>query len=250
MRGKVWTGQADDPRDGITPAYAGKRSPPHLESVRAWDHPRVCGEKFTKSRLSLICKGSPPRMRGKGVDVYLLHWRQGITPAYAGKRSSARCQTSSDWDHPRVCGEKIRISSLFPIVLGSPPRMRGKVPVLIMDGKDVGITPAYAGKRCPSQYPSMLKRDHPRVCGEKDREMKNRTLVLGSPPRMRGKASCGRRCTPHDGITPAYAGKRGLAWGAIRSLRDHPRVCGEKTWSLRNIRCALGSPPRMRGKAN
>ena len=52
-----------------------------------------------------------------------------------------------------------------------------------------GITPAYAGK---SPYPVALTLsggDHPRVCGEKFLFFLLRLFGLGSPPRMRGKAT-------------------------------------------------------------
>ena len=49
-------------------------------------------------------------------------------------------------------------------------------------------------------------------------------------------------------ITPAYAGKsQGLA-DIYEVLGDHPRVCGEKTFTVKNVPGAEGSPPRMRGK--
>ena len=70
-----------------------------------------------------------------------------ITPAYAGKRIPyfAACFTISD--HPRLCGEKIRMPEKYPIILGSPPPMRGKGPDCFGDCTHNGITPAYAGKR-------------------------------------------------------------------------------------------------------
>ena len=50
-------------------------------------------------------------------------------------------------------------------------------------------------------------------------------------------------------ITPAYAGKS--AHNAAHGLRswDHPRLCGEKSPLPWIAAAALGSPPRMRGKA-
>ena len=33
-------------------------------------------------------------------------WHDGITPAWAGKRSSHPSGSSMAWDHPRVGGEK------------------------------------------------------------------------------------------------------------------------------------------------
>ena len=66
-------------------------------------------------------------MRGKVEMEIDQHERDRITPAYAGKsagnlRTERLCQ-----DHPRLCGEKVKIISPAPTVWGSPPPMRGKV---------------------------------------------------------------------------------------------------------------------------
>ncbi len=50
----------------------------------------------------------------------------GITPAYAGRRKPEVLSQLLNWDHPRVCGEKL---------VGITP----------LDDVD-GITPAYAGR--------------------------------------------------------------------------------------------------------
>ena len=65
---------------------------------------------------------------------------------------------------------------------------------------------------------------------------------------MRGKA-LSRRVDKHNNrITPAYAGKR-WAWTAdTLSLRDHPRLCGEKVKNAYSYTLQAGSPPPMRGK--
>ena len=50
-------------------------------------------------------------------------------------------------------------------------------------------------------------------------------------------------------ITPACAGKSRFHSSKAPSRRDHPRVCGEKSYRPRVMSSAMGSPPRMRGKA-
>lgn len=52
--------------------------------------------------------------------------RQGITPAWAGKRLPIGIPTSYNQDHPRVGGEKIQQGTLLEQDQGSPPRGRGK----------------------------------------------------------------------------------------------------------------------------
>ena len=106
MRGRVKVTVCQRFRAGITPAYAGKRSVKDLGAGGLWDHPRVCGEKFTRMSVVASMRGSPPRMRGKANNVRRGQVNPGITPAYAGKSLRAFLNYSFFWDHPRVCGEK------------------------------------------------------------------------------------------------------------------------------------------------
>ena len=70
------------------------------------DHPRVCGEKPGKGGEVAEFKGSPPRVRGKGLHRGNKVVVFGITPACAGKSSKSGKSDMTEKDHPRVCGEK------------------------------------------------------------------------------------------------------------------------------------------------
>ena len=106
MRGKDRRETDTEVVDRITPAYAGKRLQGLGPSRSTQDHPRVCGEKCNVKKSSINAPGSPPRMRGKGHRFAAFAAKLRITPAYAGKRASFPCSTSTIQDHPRVCGEK------------------------------------------------------------------------------------------------------------------------------------------------
>ena len=86
------------------------------------------------------------------------------------------------------------------------------------------------------------------MCGEKFNLKEMSKTLLGSPPRMRGKAGGLQRNRPAARITPAYAGKRGSGSLPRSCRRDHPRVCGEKISQTRRNLPLGGSPPRVRGK--
>ena len=134
--------------------------------------------------------------------------------------------------------------------MGSPPRMRGKATLSCFWQLLRGITPAYAGKRLSPTAPGWGRKDHPRVCGEKACTDRPRIGDIGSPPRVRGKAkNCGSSCTI-NGITPACAGKRTCKTQCWAETWDHPRVCGEKAYSLVINGSEWGSPPRVRGKVH
>ena len=55
--------------------------------------------------LDRLDTGSPPRMRGKPPSPTAISFRQGITPAYAGKTVNGAIRANRIQDHPRVCGE-------------------------------------------------------------------------------------------------------------------------------------------------
>ena len=133
--------------------------------------------------------------------------------------------------------------------LRSPPRMRGKAKNRCRSCPLTRITPACAGKRTCTATRRCGNGNHPRVCGEKFTVRFTRMVLPGSPPRMRGKDPVAHSCKGCVGITPAYAGKRSLPLMQASSSQDHPRVCGEKRSISIFSRQALGSPPRMRGKA-
>ena len=167
MRGKALLHCTVQTWRGITPAYAGKSYSLALFLGLHRDHPRVCGEKVLKDIKKAAAVGSPPRMRGKALEVSTWLVLPRITPAYAGKSGASVGRLAVVRDHPRVCGEKCHPQRKRSPSRGSPPRMRGKVLPRLLSLACIGITPAYAGKRPPAERPSAAARDHPRVCGEK-----------------------------------------------------------------------------------
>ena len=210
MRGKVpgWSQNPD--LSGITPAYAGKSRDLSACRRKCKDHPRLCGEKWSRM-CTAITSGR-------------------ITPAYAGKSLHKIGIDNLYKDHPRLCGEKVGIQKTAVRSLGSPPPMRGKVEDAENVTKEDRITPAYAGKSYPRCQRDALWRDHPRLCGEKRKRRHARLSSWGSPPPMRGKEAVVIGYGDFCGITPAYAGKRVALHLHIGFRRDHPRLCGEKSY--------------------
>ena len=106
--------------------------------------------------------------------------------------------------------------------------MRGKVRISVGEHQRLGITPAYAGKSAGFGLFLDVPGDHPRICGEKLRDLRMVLSTVGSPPHMRGKVF--------------------IAFLLLDVVGDHPRICGEKQYRPRRLRRCLGSPPHMRGK--
>ena len=152
--------------------------------------------------------GSPPHTRGKVGPLLGGYLLPGITPAYAGK---SRCYVPLchiSWDHPRIRGEKAHRAGSACLSSGSPPHTRGKGGYVLRRRVRHGITPAYAGKSGMNPSLLLLRRDHPRIRGEKSSSPAKMILLPGSPPHTRGKERNDVICLATPRITPAYAGKR------------------------------------------
>ena len=65
---------------------------------------------------------------------------------------------------------------------------------------------------------------------------------------MRGKLGESKALAEQERITPADAGKTKRKCLTKLTKRDHPRGCGENSFSRTEVRLLIGSPPRMRGK--
>ena len=161
-------------------------------------------------------------MRGKAFSEFFNFVSSGITPAYAGKSSKP------------IPKEAERI--------GSPPPMRGKAAFVAFNIVTIRITPAYAGKSKTSCSPAYRVRDHPRLCGEKASPLVRAYSISGSPPPMRGKVAVLCYGYASTGITPAYAGKRLTSCGTAVLVKDHPRLCGEKTKKILKQRYFFHQP--------
>ena len=166
MRGTHPCRAARSSRVGIIPAYAGNTANDAGDRIDVQDHPRVCGEHFSKSVRTVVYVGSSPRMRGtlEGVGGAVLEL--GIIPAYAGNTIHQYVSERDGRDHPRVCGEHMNVASIPPDFLGSSPRMRGTHLLGHFQFLGDGIIPAYAGNTVYMTNPDILD--------------------PGSSPRMRG----------------------------------------------------------------
>ena len=151
MRGKVNGKGGASMKKRITPAHAGKSERQRNIRLLPADHPRTCGEK----RVTLLRNAS----------------RDGITPAHAGKSGWCSTGAASGKDHPRTCGEKAYRNGLTSKSEGSPPHMRGKEICTYRIFAHNRITPAHAGKRIITFIQEILRRDHPRTCGEKTKKI-------------------------------------------------------------------------------
>ena len=84
------------------------------------------GEDLVTDQAIIDRAGSPPHARGR-LPVVLCGWGAGgITPACAGKTTSAESSIWADADHPRMRGEDVRQIQWGGKQNGSPPHARGR----------------------------------------------------------------------------------------------------------------------------
>ena len=153
-------------------------------------------------------------MRGEEIGVNKYRCGPWITPACAGRRHMIPCCKRYRKDHPRVCGEKRKITIRKPKQSGSPPRVRGEAGGKSKVPTGQRITPACAGRRPQLVAVTPIVKDHPRVCGEKEHDHSRSFSFFGSPPRVRGEELSESDYLQRRRITPACAGRREVAASA------------------------------------
>ncbi len=193
VRGKLYVLIRGLPLPRITPAGAGKTTRGAAKRLTAKDHPRRCGENRCRCLRLQHINGSPPQVRGKRGIHCIIPNSNGITPAGAGKTKNLALVKLDSWDHPRRCGENLLLPLRGPSSVGSPPQVRGKRHLIILNFLYFGITPAGAGKTIVRFAYMGRGQDHPRRCGENNGNIASRFIFRGSPPQVRGKHSMFRR---------------------------------------------------------
>ena len=146
VRGKrYWKGRPSRHRR-IIPARAGQtvtgvsiRSPPP-------DHPRACGANCTRTVSHASRTGSSPRVRGKLLGRKATGGLHRIIPARAGQTPFEGRKYSFRPDHPRACGANPRPVEASSSLIGSSPRVRGKLHVPTAGCGVRRIIPARAGQ--------------------------------------------------------------------------------------------------------
>ena len=150
--------------------------------------------------------------------------------------------------HPRVCGENSFGLLAVAGVVGSSPRVRGKLPPMLRRLLARGLIPACAGKTELWERANIRSGAHPRVCGENARQTRDFAAQWGSSPRVRGKLGLYVASWNGCGLIPACAGKTQPKSNSLSLARAHPRVCGENLESQSDKVHDAGSSPRVRGK--
>ena len=146
--------------------------------------------------------------------------------------------------------------------------MRGKLPEIHHDLREVGLIPARAGKPLHGRHALVgvgliparagkttarprgrpARTAHPRACGENIQGFIDGILGMGSSPRVRGKPRLPDAAHRRVRLIPARAGKTSGTVSRGPPGRAHPRACGENAPHRGGRSMHEGSSPRVRGK--
>ena len=214
----------------------------------ATDHPRECGANVEFARGHHCHAGSSPRVRGKQAIHTSSSSHLRIIPASAGQTSTRRSSARSAADHPRECGANVEgLPAAYPLI-GSSPRVRGKLPIDLVTITADRIIPASAGQTSSSVAIPAPSPDHPRECGANAADLYNSRNARGSSPRVRGKLLRIAGVFPGGRIIPASAGQTLMSAVLVPNFTDHPRECGANSPGAAPVPSSTGSSPRVRGK--
>ena len=135
-------------------------------------------------------------------------------------------------EHPRVCGENSPSHFAMVGLVGTSPRMRGKLIGERQVRRYLGNIPAHAGKTIIIGHQTCYQQEHPRACGENRGVEKKTPQVEGTSPRMRGKPAASSSASSAPWNIPAHAGKTISRGKRITAGSEHPRACGENKCPL------------------
>lgn len=152
--------------------------------------------------------------------------------------------------------------------LCSSPRIRGKLPSLMMDSTTTRLIPARAGTMNPLKVAHVAAQAHPRSRGDHMHPPRCRTVGSGSSPHTRGPCLANLRSHCCRGLIPAHAGRpRGGARCSLLQTRlipthtgntlmvtldsasctAHSRTRGDEQPSQVELSEQFGSSPHTRG---
>ena len=130
---------------GIIPACAGSTALLTVDSSTSGDHPRMCGEHSLSKSIVMLKEGSSPHVRGALPACPPRSSLSGIIPACAGSTFRLSARRLFLRDHPRMCGEHLRLLKRMVFVAGSSPHVRGAHEFHVQRDDWSGIIPACAG---------------------------------------------------------------------------------------------------------
>ncbi|AIA07810.1 hypothetical protein DC74_7388 [Streptomyces noursei] len=232
---------------GLIPAGAGSGRLGSSTTVQTGAHPRGCGERTQITVADALTAGSSPRVRGAGPGRLDPDPLRGLIPAGAGSGADGPAGAPQGRAHPRGCGERARGAWILTRFVGSSPRVRGAGLAIRRPKGRGGLIPAGAGSGALVATSRVVRRAHPRGCGERNAARSYPPIASGSSPRVRGAGDTRHRAVGGPGLIPAGAGSGDFGMPKPCVCWAHPRGCGERSLLWLAVAVTAGSSPRVRG---
>ena len=209
------------------PAWAGNAARADRFHGLVSVHPRMRGERSSRSGPGVASHGSSLHARGTPLDGQPRFALTRFIPAYAGNARRPADAIADHPVHPRMRGERLSVAVRLNSSSGSSPHARGtrsRVPL--------------------APFPVSV---HPRMRGERPAEDSSGHGACGSSPHARGTRNPRHSRRLDYRFIPACAGNAYPQCARRRPAAVHPRMRGERLNSIRDIGYNLGSSPHARG---
>ena len=130
---------------GLIPAHTGKTLAFCRGAGLAGAHPRTYGENVEVPCETDDAWGSSPHIQGKLYKVLRVNVLAGLIPAHTGKTRGISSSLTACWAHPRAYGENREGFPIDALVVGSSPRIQGKLRNQNDFDAAAGLIPAHTG---------------------------------------------------------------------------------------------------------
>ena len=234
-------------RERFIPACAGN-APSLIPDHPAWTvHPRMRGERTTRSNPARVSRGSSPHARGTLAACIFKSCDERFIPACAGNADTSGKRASAATVHPRMRGERRRAAVRQEGWPGSSPHARGTLGSVTLRRHLHRFIPACAGNADTVPRPPVWMAVHPRMRGERRFQAVRTGWPCGSSPHARGTQPTLRNSDYSERFIPACAGNACLLSQQLPDVPVHPRMRGERPRRARAVIPAAGSSPHARG---
>ncbi len=213
---------------GSPPRLWGRCRSPWQRTAACSVHPHACGDDAAGQRPLCRYRGSPPRLWGRCIQPQPAGTDGRFTPTPVGTMRPAARRTRAAPVHPHACGDDANSPAAASALVGSPPRLWGRLRLRLT-----------GGRYCPV---------HPHACGDDDRASIIVPSTRGSPPRLWGRCVLEAILFRFNRFTPTPVGTMRTGSDFVSFQSVHPHACGDDSTVVIRFALTCGSPPRLWGR--
>ena len=190
-------------------------------------HPHACGEDVALPLPHLVVSETPPRVWGRRKNNFRTYTPGGNTPTRVGKTFQILKKKTRGKKHPHACGEDPVNKRQTGRMGETPPRVWGRLVVVVFANCLTRNTPTRVGKTLRLLLCVVQHQKHPHACGEDVALPLPHLVVSETPPRVWGRPEREEAIRTMPGNTPTRVGKTTGYRGSGDRREKHPHACGE-----------------------